>query len=203
MMRRLDDAGTTLPWRSHPPLSRNAVARLVQLPGLFDAVTAILPPRSGRMAALAEFVPAAGMLSARAATAVVGMLLVYLGAGLRRGKRRAWQVAVGLTALSIVLHLVKGLDFAAAGVAGVLLIMLLATQDRFTTVADPTSRWRALTALTGFALAGFLLGFLEIAVRMNHLVGTPGVVAWAKEAALGLVGIDGPVEFQYRFGADA
>ncbi len=191
------------PRLARPPLSRRTIARLVQLAGLFDVVTTLAPRPHGRMAMVAHFMPAAGVLSARAATVAVGMLLVYLGAGLRRGKRRAWQVAVGLTALSIVLHLVKGLDFAAAGVAGVLLIMLLATQDRFTAVADPTSRWRALTALVGFALAGFLLGFLEIAVRMNHLVGTPGVIAWAQEAALGLIGIDGPVQFQYRVGADA
>jgi lysyl-tRNA synthetase class 2 len=191
------------PGLARPPLSRRTIARLVQLAGVFDIVTTLVPRPHGRMAEFAHYVPAAGVLSAHAATIVVGMLLVYLGAGLRRGKRRAWQVAVGLTALSIVLHLVKGLDFAAAGVAGVLLIMLLATQDRFTTVADPTSRWRALTALLGFTAAGFLLGFLEIAVRANHLVGTPGVFAWAEQAALGLIGIDGPVAFRYRFGADA
>ncbi|MCU7728642.1 phosphatidylglycerol lysyltransferase domain-containing protein [Actinoplanes sp. KI2] len=191
------------PGLARPPLSRRTIARFVQLAGLFDVVTALVPRPHSRMAEFAHYVPAAGVLSAHAATIVVGMLLVYLGAGLRRGKRRAWQVAVGLTALSIVLHLVKGLDFAAAGVAGVLLIMLLATQDRFTAVADPTSRWRALTALVGFTLAGFLLGFLEIAIRANHLLGTPGVIAWAEEAALGLVGIDGPVHFQYRLGADA
>jgi lysyl-tRNA synthetase class 2 len=170
---------------------------------LFDVVTAIAPPRHGRMANLMEFVPAAGVLSARAGTVMIGLLLVYLGAGLRRGKRRAWQVAVGLSAASIALHLVKGLDYDAAVVAAVLLAMLLVTRDRFTTIADPENRWRALTAVLGFATAGFTLGFVEIAIRANRLVGSPGVVDWAKEAALGLIGLDGPVEFRYRFGADA
>jgi lysyl-tRNA synthetase class 2 len=185
-----------------PPLSRRTIARLVQVAGLLDVVSAVLPPRHGRMSALMEWVPAAGVLSARAATVVVGLLLVYLGAGLRRGKRRAWQVAVGLSALAVGLHLIKGLDFYAAGVSGLLLIMLVATQDRFTTLADRAHRWRALQALVGFAAAGFVLGFLEIWVRVNHLVGTPGVSRWAEEAALGLVGLDGPLEFRYRFGAD-
>jgi lysyl-tRNA synthetase class 2 len=188
---------------ARPPLSRRTVARLVQLAGLFDIVTAIAPHRHGRMATVAEFMPAAGVLTARAATVVVGLLLIYLGAGLRRGKRQAWQVAVGLTAASIVLHVVKGLDLAAAVVAAVLLVLLLAARDRFTTIADPRSRWRALGALAGFAAAGFVLGFLEIAIRANRLVGSPGVIDWAKEAALGLVGLDGPVRFRYDLGADA
>ncbi|MBM2623274.1 DUF2156 domain-containing protein [Actinoplanes sp. LDG1-06] len=184
------------------PLSRRTIARIVQVAGLFTVVTAVVPPRHGRMAEVVEFVPAAGVLSARAATIVVGLLLVYLGAGLRRGKRRAWQVAVGLTAASIVLHLVKSFDYDAAIVAGVLLVMLVATHDRFTAEADQRNRWRALSALAGFAAAGFVLGFVEIGIRVDHLVGSPGVVAWAQEAALGLVGLDGPVEFHRRFAAE-
>ncbi|MCY1142060.1 phosphatidylglycerol lysyltransferase domain-containing protein [Actinoplanes sp. Pm04-4] len=192
----------TQPRLERPPLSRRAIARIVQVVGLLDIVTGISPPRHGRLFTVMEFVPAAGVLTARAATVVAGLLLIYLGAGLRRGKRQAWRVAVVLAAASILLHLVKGLDYGAAAVAGVVLVMLLATQDRFTTVADPRTRWRALWALAGFAAAGFLLGFVEIAVRANHLVGTPGVADWAEEAALGLIGIDGPLAFQRHFGAE-
>src|SRR4051812_29525483 len=168
------------PRLSRPPLPRVGVARLVQIAGLFDTVTAVVPPRHGRLVALMEIVPAAGILSARTATALVGLLLVYVGAGLRRGKHRAWQVAVGLSAASVVLHLAKGLDYDAAGVAAALLITLLATRDRFTALADPRRPLRALAALAGFAAAGFVLGLVEIAVRANRLVGHPGVLAWAK-----------------------
>jgi lysyl-tRNA synthetase class 2 len=191
------------PRLARPPLSRRTIARLVQAAGLFDVVTAIAPPRHGRMTMLMEFVPAAGILSARTATALAGLLLVYLGAGLRRGKRRAWQVSAVLAAALIVLHLARGLDFDAALVAAALLVTLLVTRGRFTAVADPRNPWRALTALAGFAAAGFVLGFLEIAIRANRLVGTPGVADWARESALGLIGLDGPVQFQYRLGADA
>ncbi len=195
-----DSPGT---WRSRPPLSRNAVARIVQIAGLFDVVTVILPPQHGRLAELAQFLPMAGILSARAAAAVAGLLLIYLGAGLRRGKRRAWQVAVGLAAALVVLHLAKGLDAGAALVSAALLVLLVVDRGRFHADADPRSRWRAGAALIGFAAAGFVLGFLEIAIRANRLVGHPGVVAWAQEAALGLIGLDGPVHFKYDFGADA
>ena len=55
----------------HPPLSRLTIARLAQAAGLFDAVTAVFPPRHGRIAQLMEFVPSAGILSARTATALI------------------------------------------------------------------------------------------------------------------------------------
>src|SRR3954463_11686721 len=122
----------TEPRWARPPLSRRTIARLVQAAGLFDVLTAIAPPRHGRMATLMEFVPAAGILSARTGTALAGLLLVYLGAGLRRGKRRAWQVATGLAAASIVLHLARSLDYDAALVAAAVLTMLLLSHDSFT-----------------------------------------------------------------------
>ncbi|AGL16777.1 hypothetical protein L083_3267 [Actinoplanes sp. N902-109] len=186
-----------------PPLSRRAIARLVQLAGVIDVATAVLPPRHGRMVTVLEFVPAAGILSARTATTVAGLLLIYVGAGLRRGKHRAWQVATWLSAAAAVLHLVKGLDYGAAALSLLLLVMLLATRDRFGALADRRNRWRALAALLGFAGAGFVLGLLEIAVRGNRLIGTPGVVDWAKESALGLIGLDGPVHFRHTWGAEA
>ncbi|BFU44492.1 phosphatidylglycerol lysyltransferase domain-containing protein [Krasilnikovia sp. MM14-A1004] len=194
---------TAEPWRARPPLSRAAVARLVQLAGAFDVASALLPPRHGRLAALGEFLPMAGVLSARAATGAVGLLLIYLGAGLRRGKRRAWQVAVALSGATVVLHLAKGLDVDAAVVSAALLGLLIAVRGRFQAQADPRNRWRAAGALAGFATAGFLLGLLEIGLRANRLVGHPGVAGWAAESALGLVGITGPLRFVHPLGAEA
>ena len=188
------------PWRSRPPMSRVAVARLVQFAGAFNVVTSMLPPRSGRVAALAEVMPVTGIISARAATAAAGLLLIYLGAGLRRGKHRAWQVAVGLAAVGVVLHLAKGLDYDAAVVSAALLVLLVAVRGQFHALADPRSRWRALRALAGFAGAGFLVGFLEIAVRGNRLVGSPGWTKWAEQSALGLLGIPGPLKFVHPMG---
>ena len=167
-----------------PPLPRVGIARMVQLAGLFDAVTAVAPPRHGRMMALMELVPAAGMLSARAATAVVGVLLIYLGAGLRRGKHRAWQLAVGAgrrcrsccTWSRASTWPPPRSPAAAAGAA-----------DRgraagSTRCADRRNRWRALRALLGFVGAGFVLGFVEIAIRVNRLTAGPGVLGWAEHA---------------------
>ncbi|MCW6007186.1 phosphatidylglycerol lysyltransferase domain-containing protein [Micromonospora sp. CPCC 205371] len=187
-------------WQPGPPLSRAAVARLVQLTGLFNVITGVLPPPHGRLAELSEFVPTAGIISARAATAVIGVLLIYVGAGLRRGKHRAWQVAVALAGTSLVLHLAKGLDFEPAVVCGALLALLVVVRRRFHAVPDRRGRWRVLSAPVGLAVAGFVVGFAEIAVRDDRLVGDPGWIRWAEQAALGVVGVSGPLHFRDAYG---
>ena len=199
-----DGGAPDTPWRSRPPLSRAAVARLVQLAGLFDAITAILPPSHGRMATLAELVPPAGMLSARAATGVAGLLLVYLGPGLRRGKHRAWQVAAALAVPGVLLHLFKGLDVDAAAVSAGLLVVLIVARGRFQAAADPRNRWRALRALAGFGAAGFVLGFVEIAMRAATAWSATRVWrAGRRSPLLGLIGVAGPVRFAHPIGAEA
>jgi lysyl-tRNA synthetase class 2 len=184
-------------------LSRTAVARIVQFVGLLDVLTTILPPRHGRIAALAEFVPTTGMLSARAATAVAGVLLLYVGAGLRRGKHRAWLLAVAAAAAGTLSHVVKGLDLDAAGVSAGLLALLIVMRGEFHALADRRTRWRAPAALLGFGGAGFLLGLAEIAIRENRLVGAPGVRDWAEQALFGLVGVPGPLWFVSPIGSEA
>lgn len=185
-------------WR--PPPSRAVVARCVQVVGLFDAVTAILPSWHQRMAALAHLMPTAGMVTARAALAVVGLLLVYLGAGLRRGKRRAWQLTTVLCAFSVVLHLAKATP-ASALVAAVLLVVLVVERDRFYARGDLRNRWRALGACAGFLGAGFVLGFAEIALRAGQVTGGAGPARWAEHVALGMVGVSGPVHFDHAIAA--
>ncbi|MGX6607436.1 phosphatidylglycerol lysyltransferase domain-containing protein [Micromonosporaceae bacterium Da 78-11] len=193
---------TPVAWSARPPSSRAVVARLVQLAGALDAALSVLPTWHHRFPMVAGLLPTAGILTARTASGVVGVLLVYLGAGLRRGKHRAWQLAVGLSALSAVLHLLKG-AVGAAVFAVALSGLLIGTRDRFTALGDLRNRWRALRTCALFLGAGFLLGFAEIAVRANRLVGDPGVLKWAGQAALGLIGISGPVQFRYPLGATA
>ncbi len=190
-------------WRPRPPLTAATLARVVQAVGLINIVSALLPFGHRRLGVLAGMVSIDAVLTARAATVVIGALLVYLGAGLRRGKQRAWQVAVGLSAAGAVLHLLNGLRFGGAAIFAALLVMLVVTRRRFEAQPNPHSTVRALLALIGFAGTGFVIGFAEIAVRANKLIGDPGWVAWAQHSAMGLVGMEGPVRFARPLGEAA
>ena len=195
-----EKAGTAAPraWTA-PPAMRRTVARLVQFIGLVNAALSVLPGWHHQFPALADLMPTAGVVTARAATGVVGVLLIYLGAGLRRGKHRAWQLAVALSGLSALLQLAKG-GVAPAGFAVAIGALLVSRRDQFTAIGDPRSRWRAVRAAALFLAAGFVLGFAEIAVRANKLAGDPGVWQWARHAALGLIGVDGPIRFESPIG---
>jgi lysyl-tRNA synthetase class 2 len=80
---------------------------------------------------------------------------------------------------------------------------LIVVRREFHARPDRRRRWRAPAALLGFGGAGFLLGFAEIAIRANHLVGAPGVEAWAEQSLFGLVGVPGPLKFVSPIGAQA
>jgi lysyl-tRNA synthetase class 2 len=195
-----DGESTARAWQA-PPVTRRTVARLVQVVGLVTAAMSVLPAWHQRFPGLADALPTTGMVTARAASGVVGVLLVYLGAGLRRGKHRAWQLAVALCALSAVLHLLKGYLVPTA-VPIAIGVLLLARRGQFTAVGDPRNRWQAARAAALFLGAGFVLGFAEIAVRQNRLLGHPDGWKWAAHSALGLIGVTGPVRFRYPVGAE-
>src|SRR5262245_3882752 len=165
--------------RARPsPFVATWMARLVALTGVVDLIGAVVPPNRMRVRLVAEVWPLIGIQVAHAATAAVGLLLIFLGSGLRRRKRNAWFVATALTATSVALNLVKGLDVDGAALSAVLLAMLWATRGEFRAQADPASRWRALAALVGFGAAGFGLGLVEVALRSERLVGDPPPMQW-------------------------
>jgi len=185
------------------PSSVRWTARFVALAGVVDLLTVLLPPARDRLRLLTEVVPLTGVQTARAATAAVGLLLIYLSIGLRRRTREAWFVAVALAAVSAGLNVVKGLDLDAAAVSVGLLAILLGGRRDYCAAAGRSSRWRALAALAGFGGAGLAFGVAEIAVRSRALVPGQSPRLWVVHAAEGMVGITGPLRFTHPAVADA
>ncbi|HEY7226463.1 MAG TPA: phosphatidylglycerol lysyltransferase domain-containing protein [Micromonosporaceae bacterium] len=171
------------------------IARLVTLTGFVDVVQVVLPPARHRLQLIMELVPLGGVQTARAATVAVGLLLMYLGTGLHRGKREAWLLASVLAGVGVGLNVVKGFDVDSAALSGAVVVLLVTTRDQFRAVADPVSRWRAVGACAAFSAAGLMVGVAEIAVRSQRLVGHPPVHEWVAHAALGMLGLDGPLRF--------
>ncbi|HWC33535.1 MAG TPA: phosphatidylglycerol lysyltransferase domain-containing protein [Mycobacteriales bacterium] len=164
--------------------------------GVVDISTALMPERTARLHDLVSIEPLQVAHDATAATVAAGVLLVMLGHGLRRRKRRAWRAAVVLTAVTAVLHVLKGLDVVPA-VGSLLMCLALVCLDRqFTALGDPRTRWRAPAALGGLVGVGFGLGWALLAARSSSIVGNPSASARWKEVAYGLVGFSGPLHFR-------
>jgi len=181
------------------PVRRPWVPRLVSLlcllTGLLDLVSALTRAERARIHELSMLVPGALTTASNALTLVTGVLLVLLARGLRRRKRRAWQITVGLLLGSVALHLLKGLDVEEATVALLLLAGMVVLRKEFYAEGDPRTRWRALGVGVSLFVTSYVLGLAFIGIRDEALVRPFSVTVASQEVLEGLVGIDGPLEY--------
>jgi len=178
------------------------VARIVGLVGLVTFVSALLPSLRDRTHLITQVVPAAFPAAATTGSAAVGLILVALSRALRRGKFRAWLLATVLTALTVLLHLVKGLDVEEATLSAALFAVLIAARPHFTAKPDPRSLPRLGAVLVLAPLAATALGYAWLSIDADGQA--PGTTFGDRllQAFLGLVGISGPVHFSDRADSD-
>ena len=184
-------------WNSPVRQERNArwAARLVTALGVVSVASAIFGPLRARLQLLTEVIPALAPEVAAAMTVPLGLILIQLSVGLRRRKRRAWQVAVGVSALLVVLHVVKGLDVEEAVFSAVVLGLLLTSRPAFTGAPDPRSRRHVAVVLFGGSLAATAVGGGVILAAPGDVVGRYNAWALLEHVWLGLIGVPGPLEF--------
>jgi lysyl-tRNA synthetase class 2 len=179
-----------------------AFALATVLLGLVDVISAVTPERAGRLQELTNVVPLSVAHAASAATAVTGMLLILLGRGLRRRKRRAWRGAVALLLLSAGLHVAKGLDGEEAVATFVAAVALLLLSRQFYAAGDPRTRWRAPAAFVSMLVGSTLAGLGLIYAQHAHLRGNPSLLDRLHQVWWGLVAVSGPVHFTTADSAD-
>ena len=163
--------------------------------GLLDVISAVTPEQHARLRAVRQVIPLSLAHAASATVAVAGLLLMMLGHGLRRRKRRAWRAAVVLLGASVALHLAKGLDAEEAAVAFVAVVLLLLQRREFYAAGDPTTRWRAPFVFVAMTVASFVAGMTLLYARGGALQGSPSFLDRAQQVVFGLVGVSGPVRF--------
>jgi phosphatidylglycerol lysyltransferase len=126
--------------RARLPLGR--VARIGRIAPLFLClitfvagsmliVSSATPALAHRLAQLRQLVPLWALESSQLVSGVVGVLLLFVARGLLRRLDAAWWVTVALTAVSLVLSVIKGLAFVEAGILSTLLLLLIGTRRHF------------------------------------------------------------------------
>lgn len=203
---------TTAPTRDREPAiseaslpPARALARLVPtavgMLGTVDVLSAVTPPETYRFRYLVDVLPVGLIHTATAMTAALGLLLVMLARGLRRGKRRAWTAVVALLAASVALHLVKGLDVEESLASAALLAVLLLTRQHFQAEGDPRSRWRAVLVGLQLLTVDVVLGSTVVGLSSDRFVtGDRSLGATVLTVLRGLVGVSGPLELRHRRG---
>lgn len=135
---------------------------LTALVGVVNLLSAVTPNLHGRTALLKEFFPFEIRASGHLFAALTGFVLLTLAANLLRRKRVAWLLTIALLIISIISHLVKGLDYEESLLSGVLLIQLLLMRNVFTAQSDRPSIAQGIRVLIGallFTLAYGTAGF--------------------------------------------
>jgi lysyl-tRNA synthetase, class II len=144
---------------------------------------------------LTEIAPGVLAILPRVADVIIGLLLLMLSHGLRRRKRRAWEGVMVLLAFSVVTHAaLPGRHIVPAAATVALLAALWFYRKEFYAVGDPRTRWAALWALIGLAIADVVIGLTFIAVTHN-LEADYTFGQRLQSVIYGLLGFGGPVNF--------
>lgn len=172
---------------------------VTRLAGLMTLASVLVPAgRRNLRGRLSEWLelPQEATVAAATIALVTGVLLVLLAAGLRRRKRRAWQLAVGGAVLLTMSHLGLKHVFGAGVVSVVLLIGLIATRRYFVAAPDPVvGRWRAVRVFLQLTVAGFVINLVLLSVASRAALEPLGFGHRMTQSALALVGVSGPAVF--------
>jgi phosphatidylglycerol lysyltransferase len=115
--------------------------------GVVNILSAITPAIPARLKLVNEFLPNALIFNSNEIVLVVGLLLIILSVFLFQGSKRAWAIALTLTAISAVGHVMKGADYEEAILALIAALSLLYTSGYYTLKPH-----RRLTRISYFVL---------------------------------------------------
>jgi len=138
------------------------LALLTALMGLINVLSAVTPSLINRWQMLKQVSPLYVRHGGHLTAALAGFALLLLAVGLWRRKRTAWWLTLGVLGLSIISHLVKGLDYEEALLAAALASWLVVLRHRFHARSDrPSIRqgFQVLLAAWAFTLVYGTLGF--------------------------------------------
>jgi lysyl-tRNA synthetase, class II len=150
-----------------------------------------------RLHKLTEFAPGLLAQLTRTADVIVGLLLLMLSHALRRRKHRAWQGVVLLLSAELVFHIaVRDRYHSVVSLTGavVLLVLLWCYRREFYATGDPRTRWRALWALAGLAVADVVIGLAYLSLTKG-LAADYTLGQRLQSVIYGLLGFSGPVNF--------
>jgi lysyl-tRNA synthetase class 2 len=105
--------------------------------------------------------------AARVLTLAFGLALVWLWRGLRRRKRRAWQLAVAIVLATAAAHLAKGLDFEESMISLAVLGALWRWRKEFTAPGDPEAIRPLIRNVAALGLIGIALRFFDFYDRVG------------------------------------
>ncbi len=143
--------------------ARNILLALTVLcSGMVNLLSVVSPALPERSAVLREIFPLVFIHLSRFLSLLTGFTLVVLSINIYKRKKRAFQITLLLSILSIIFYLTKGLDYEEATLSAVLIVLLWFSRKTFTVKSSiPTLGWGfirmgvALVAAFIYGIVGF------------------------------------------------
>ena len=130
------------------------VAFLTALMGAVNVLSALTPSLRGRLLLLEQYSPFSITTGGHLTSALAGFALLLLSESLWRKKQVGWALTLAILIISILTHLLKGLDYEEATLAALLSALLIYLRPHFHALSDPPSvragLWVGLQPVTFF-----------------------------------------------------
>jgi phosphatidylglycerol lysyltransferase len=140
------------------------VAIMTAAMGVINVLSAVTPALAERLLILEQYSPLSVSHGGRLTAALAGFALILMAGGLWRRKHVAWLATLGILIVSAISHLIKGLDYEEALLAGVLAAWLVYFRHYFHARSDRPSVQQGLRVLglafvftLGYGVLGFYL----------------------------------------------
>ncbi|HEY6976121.1 MAG TPA: phosphatidylglycerol lysyltransferase domain-containing protein [Chitinophagaceae bacterium] len=122
--------GKDLFLRLFPPI-------MIFLLGVINIISVLTPPIASRVRLLKEYIPISSMQTSNLLVILMGLTLIITAHFLLRGLRSAWLLALTISIISCIGHLVKALDYEESLAALFVTIVLLLTSKQYRIKSNP------------------------------------------------------------------
>ncbi len=130
--------------------------------GVINVISAVTPALQDRVRWLRDFIPLEAMHYSNFLVLTAGLALLLTSVYLFRGLRLAWWIAVVLSAVSVLGHLFKGIDYEEASLGILALAVLLPTRRDYFIRTDRRRGMFGLWVFIGTLLVAFLYGSIGL-----------------------------------------
>jgi phosphatidylglycerol lysyltransferase len=155
---------------------------LIGLMGAVNIISAILPRSHQSIQSIASWLPLEVTHGSRPLMLLSGIALLQVTQYLSRRKELAWYVAVSALTISLLTHIMHGLDLHHSAISGLLLAYLWSNRRRFYARSDPGSLKLSLLMIPVLGFSVFLYGYAGLNHRRAqyewHNSATPGKEAF-------------------------
>lgn len=157
------------------------LAALVFLIGILNIVSSISPSLPARLHILEDVLPLIMVQGSRHIVVLTGLLLVLTSRGILRRKRMAWWAAFVMISASVVLQLLKGLDYEEAAISAMVLAVMIALFPRFQAKSDAPTVRQALRMFVVIIVFDILYGVLGFSLLFKNFRLSPEFMVYLRE----------------------